>query len=352
LKKTIVTGAGAALALASVILLALHFLRGSPSEPPAPVTRVEVKVVRPTGVADTLVFDAQGKVAAKKRFAVTALSEGKIGKVFVFAGEEVKKGQEIALLENRELDSELSLQGDKLRMSRETVQVLEKKVKTSGEMRDLGVVSENDFTTLKEELNSRNAELRDIEIAYERLKGREKNYRIVAGTGGFVTDLLPEESFVTYGQAVAEIISTSDEQVEAFVPFDRAGSPSRGDMATISCNGMTVPGKVAGTFPSAESNLIRVIVVPEKPVPMNLDVTVTFRVSLVNGLMIPKSAVVMDEGRQVVYLVTNNIARKKVITVIKDYIDRVVIADDLGPDAVLVTENPYLLSDQMNVVVK
>jgi hypothetical protein len=128
--------------------------------------------------------------------------------------------------------------------------------------------------------------------------------------------------------------------------------PDSGDEVLISCNNLTVFGKVSHSFPSANSNLIKVIIIPDKPVPMNLEVKVTFKIRTVNGLLIPKSAVVMDEEKPVIFIVKNNIAYKKPITVEKDYLDKVVIANDLGPDDVLVTENAYLLSDQTNVTVK
>ena len=346
-------GVGAVLTVALVIVLVKVFIHGAgtTSEPESPEPRVEVKVARPIGVADTLVFDAQGRVTAKKDFSVIALSEGRIKKVYVSIGELVKKGQVIALLENSELDRELSIQEDKLQLSRKTAEELEKKVKTNGEMLTLGIVSESDLVSLKQELNALNTEVRDMEITYERLKSRENNYRIISDTEGYISDMLPEQSYVAYGQAVAGIISLGDEQIEAFVPFDQVSPPARGNDVLISCNNLTVSGKVSHSFPSANSNLVRVIVIPDKPVPMNLEVKVTFKVRTVNGLLIPKSAVVMDEGKPVIFIVRDNIAYKKAITVEKDYLDRVIIVDDLGPDDVLVTENAYLLSDRMNVTV-
>ena len=353
MKKQTTIGIGAVLAVALIISLVRVFTHGSgsSSETASPETRVEVKVARPVGVADTLVFDAQGRVTAKRSFSVTALSEGKIRKVYVSVGELVKKGQLIALLENNELDRELAIQNDKLQLSHTTVENLEKKVKTAEEMLSLGIVSESDLISLKQELNARKTEARDQEITYDRLKGRENNYRVVSDTEGYISDILPEQSYVTYGQAVAGIISLEDEQIEAFVPFDQVSRPDSGDEVLISCNNLSVSGKVSHSFPSANSNLIRVIIAPDKPIPMNLEVKVTFKVRGVHGLLIPKSAVVMDEGRPVIFIVRNNTAYKKTITVEKDYLDRVVIADDLGPDDVLVTENAYLLSDRMNVTV-
>ena len=354
MKRKIIFGIGAILTVAVILSLVRLFLRGSgtSSEQASPETRVEVTVTRPVGVIDTLVFDAQGRVAAKKSFSVTALSEGRIKKVYVSVGELVKKGQLIALLENNELDRELAIQNDKLQLSHTTVEDLEKKVKTAGEMLSLGIVSENDLISMKQELNALKAVVRDMEITNERLKSRENNYRVVSDTEGYISDILPEQSYVAYGQAVAGIISLGDEQIEAFVPFDQVSPPARGNDVLISCNNLTVSGKVSHSFPSANSNLVRVIVIPDKPVPMNLEVKVTFKVRGVHGLLIPKSAVVMDEGKPVIFIVRDNIAYRKVITVEKDYLDRVVIANDLGPDDVLVTENAYLLSDEMNVTVK
>jgi RND family efflux transporter MFP subunit len=354
LKKRIIFGIGTILAFTTLFSLFRLITRNTGSSPelsPSEI-RVEVKVARPVGVTDSLVFDARGRVTAKKSFSVTALSEGKIKKIYVSVGEQVKIGQAIALLENSELDHELSIQNDKLQLSHKTVEDLEKKVKTSEEMLALGIISENDLISLKQELNARKTEAHDQEITSERLKIREKNYLIVTNTAGYISDILPEESFVNYGQAVAGIISLEDEQIEAFIPYDQVSKPSRGDEVLISSNSMTVSGKVSHSFPTANSNLIQVLITPGKPIPMNLEVKVTFKVRTINGLLIPKSAVVMDNGKPVIFLVKNNKTYKKAIIVEKDYLDNVVITNNLQPDDVLVIENAYLLSDQMNVTVQ
>jgi membrane fusion protein, multidrug efflux system len=346
-------GIGAAFIIAFIFILFRLIHNGGPAtESSSPETRVEVKVVKVDAVTDTLIFEAQGRVTTKRSYSVTSLSEGKIKKASVSVGEQVKTGQVIALLENSELDRELSLQNDKLLLIRKTVQNLEKKVKASEEMLSLGIISESDFISLKQELNARQIEEHDLEITNDRLKSREKNYRITTGVDGYVSDILPQESFVVYGQAVAGIVSLKDEQIEAFIPFDQVNRPAPGDEALITCNSFTVHGNVLNSYPSANSNLITVIVIPEKPVPMNLEVKVTFKVHAVNGLIIPKSAVVMVEGKPVIFTVKNSRAFKKDITVVKDYLDRALVVDDLGPDNVIVTENAYLLADSVNVVVK
>lgn len=354
MNKRVKIGIAAVLAviiIVSLVRVLIHRLGAGGGEA-APEVRVEVKVTRPAGVSDTLVYNAQGKVTAKTSFSVTALSEGSIRKIYVSVGQPVKEGQVIALLENRELDRELALQSDKLELSRKTVADLEKKVATGGEMLSLGIISESDLVSLKQELNSRQAEEHDLEITSDRLAGREKNYRVVSRKKGYISEILPEDSFVSYGQAVAGIISLEDEQIEAYVPFDQLSLPSTGDPVLISCSNLTVPGKVSHSYPSANSNLIRVIVVPDRPVPMNLEVKVTFRLRAVSGLLIPKSAIVLDEGKPVVFIVRNNIAIKKAIRFEKDYLDKVIIANDLEPEAELVVENAYLLSDQTPVTVK
>jgi RND family efflux transporter MFP subunit len=354
LKTTIKIGIGAILTGVFIFLIIHSILRnaGGESEPPEAEQQVEVNIAAPEAVCDTLVFDARGTVTSRSGITVSSLSEGRINRLYVSVGSHVRRGQPIALLENAALDSELSHREDALLVSRRTVADLEKRVKTSEEMLTLGIVSEGDLSSLYQELNTTRNDQRDQEIARDQLRLKRANYRILADVDGYITEILPVRSFVSYGEAVAGIISLDDEQVEAYVPYDMTSQLSPGARVTISSDGMSVPGRITSTFPSAESNLIRVIVAPESPVPMNLDVKVTFLLNVVNGVLIPKSAVVMNEGRPVVFLVRGDKAVLKAITVLKDYINRVVIADEFEPGDVLVTENAYLLSDQMNVKVK
>lgn len=354
MNRTLIIIIGAALIVLAVIALPRLFRHGGESSPEAaaPETQVAVKVVRPSAVTDTLSFDVRGRVTARKDHSIAALSEGKILRVSVAVNDPVKKGQLVALLQNAELDSELALQKNKAQLSRETVQALEKKVRNAREMLSLGIISQNDFTALQQELNAGNTELHDQEIALSRLQSRSGNYRVVSDASGYISQILPENSFVAYGQTVAQVISLEDEQIEAFVPFDPVTRPAPGDAAEISSTGLTVPGKVSNSYPSADSNLITVVVTPERPLPLNLNVKVTFRLHAVNGLVIPKTAVVMFEGKPVVYAVIDGIALRKPVTVLKDYLDTVVIANDLGPTPVLATENAYLLADSVRVAVQ
>ncbi|MCE5272817.1 efflux RND transporter periplasmic adaptor subunit [bacterium] len=343
-----------ALALTAIAVLAVVMLRrgGQSEAEPEPEPLVEVTVARPAGVIDTLVFSAQGRVVARTSFAVTALSEGKIGRMYVSVGQPVEKGQPVARLENTELDRELELQKEKLELSHATVEALDRKVEDAAEMLRLGIISENDNVAIKQELNNQKAQARDQQITSGRLEGRERNYVVTAGSSGYVAEVLAEQSFVTYGQTVARIVSPQDEQVEAYVPYGALEQPQPGQLVTISCNGRSVAGRVSHSYPSADANQLRVIIRPEEPTPLNLEVTVTFHLRTAKGLLIPKSAVVLDEDKPAVFVVRNNVAYRKYITVEKDYLDRVVIAGGLGPDEELVTGNAYLLSDAMNVRVK
>jgi RND family efflux transporter MFP subunit len=313
---------------------------------------VEVSVTHPSSVTDTLTFESQGTVNAKKRFTITALSEGHIKTVYSSVGDLVKPGQVIAVLENPEMDHELLMQNDKMKFMQEMSDSLEKRVTTAKELLALGILSQSDFVALQQELNTQKSELRDQEIICTRLEARSRNYRVVADMSGYITDIRPERSYIGYGEEVAEVISVDNEQIEAYVPFDSAIQPQKGDTALITCNNLTMAGTVSGSFPEAIANLVKVIVIPESPVPLNLSVKVSFYGQAMQGLLIPKSAVVMEEGRPVVFVVTGGKAIKHVITVVKDYLDRLVITSDIGADDDLVTENAYLLSDQMDVEVK
>ena len=315
-------------------------------------TSVLVRAGHPAGVADTLTYEAQGKVTSARSFSVAALSEGRIRTVLVPVNGQVKKGDVIAVLENSEMDSAFTSQSEKLRLSSETEANLKKKVAAGEEMYSLGIIAESDLVSMKQELNNQIREVHDAQIEYDRLKNRRDQYNVMAEVAGYVSSVLPEKSFVTYGQTIAEIVSLDDEQVQAFVPFDQLVQPVPGDEVLISSNSMAVSGKVSHIFPSTGSNLITVNINPDQPIPMNLDVMVTFKVKGVKGFQIPKSAVVLAEGKPVVFLVRDGKAVQEDITILKDYLDTVVITDDFRLDDVLVMENAYLLSDQMNVTVR
>ncbi|MCL5019892.1 MAG: efflux RND transporter periplasmic adaptor subunit [Patescibacteria group bacterium] len=341
----------------SIITIAIYrlivwFFFNSSEEQAQPEPQVEVKVAKPASVSDSVYFESQGKVTFKKSFAVSPLSEGRIKKLYVMPGEFVKSGQLVALLVNSEQDRELSTLEGKLRINKNSVESLEKKLKSSEEMLNLGIIAENDLISLKNDINARKSEGEDIQITLDRLKSRNDNYKVYSNTDGYVSDLMPENSFVTYGQSIANIFSLRDEIVEALIPFDQVNQPEKNQEVLIVCNNLSMDGTVTDIYPFANSNLIKVLIAPEKVVPLNLEVKVRFKIQNINGIVIPKSAVVMDEGKPVIYLVKNNKAAKKFIKVQKDYLDKVIIVNDLNPDDDIVIENAYLLSDQTGVIIK
>ncbi len=330
----------------------VSYINNPSKELSQPEIQVEVKVSKPISVSDTIYFESQGTVKFKKSLSVSSLSEGRIKNLYVIPGEFVKKGQLIALLVNYEQDQELSSLESKLSINKNSIESLEKKMKSSEEMLNLGIIAENDIISLRNDINAKKSEVEDIQITLEKLKIRNNNYEMYANADGYISDILPENSFVTYGQTVANMFSLQDEIVEALIPFDQVNQPKRNQDVLIECNNLSIRGKVSDIYPFANSNLIKVLIVPEKVIPLNLEVKVKFKIQNINGLVIPKSAVLIDEGKPIIYLVKDNKAYKKFIKVQKDYLDKVIILNELNPDDNIVIENAYLLSDQVNVIVK
>lgn len=321
-------------------------------EAPQVEANVDVKITHPRSSTDSLFIEGQGRVNSNSTYAIPALSEGKLVRTYVKEGEPVKSGQTIAQLANIESNSELAIQQAKLNVNQNAINNLENRLRTAREMVNLGIIAQNDVANIQNDLNTRKAERQDILSPIRKLQIRNANNIVASVYSGYVVSVLPAGSFVTYGQTVANIVSLADLYVETFVPVDQMNIIKSGQEAIITANGISVYGRILNVYPNASSNLIRVIVRPYKPLPVNLDVKVKLKRTGINGLVIPKTAVILNNNIPTIFIVKGNKAYQKSITIQKDYVDKVIVSQGLSAFDNVVTENAYLLSDGTKVTVK
>ncbi|HEY9766155.1 MAG TPA: HlyD family efflux transporter periplasmic adaptor subunit [Chroococcales cyanobacterium] len=309
---------------------------------------INVKVLHPQSVLDEIAVEGQGRVVLQKKNSLTSLAEGRVAKIFALVGDPVSMGQTLILLENPESERDAAAIKSKLDLNRRSLVLLARKERDAKELLDLGVMAKNEVSSLQNELLVKRMETSELQASLEKLRLRKKNQRILSKASGFLTQIVPEGSFLSYGQEAATILDPASEQIEALFPFERAPEIKPGQSAILSANGISVRGKVIRLFPSATANLVKVLISPTRPLPLDLNLQVKLRVKTRRGLMLPKSAVVMNDGRTFVFLLKGKKVQQREIHVDRAYDDRVILSGVSLSESVVV-ENASVLSDGTEV---
>ncbi|MFN8671167.1 MAG: efflux RND transporter periplasmic adaptor subunit [Candidatus Sericytochromatia bacterium] len=315
---------------------------------------ITVSTIKPKLENDNLFIEAQGKVLAKKNSTITSLSEGVIKKINFSIGDNIKAGEIIAILDNKESDNEIEILNNKLKINLNTIKNLDDKLKSYSEMLKIGIVAKNDVDNIKNEINNKKSENEDIKLNISKLSIRKGNNEIKANINGYISDILSDGAFVNKGQSIATIISEKDEYIEALVPAENIKSIYNNQKVKIiaSTNTKAINAFVNNISPVASFNMIKVILKADQVLPLNLDVKIQIPSKALSGLSIPKTSVVLNEGKTSVFIVKDGKAVAKEIEIQKDFDNKVIVSKGISSNDQIIVKNADVLADGTKVIVK
>jgi len=310
-------------------------------------SEVEVTLIKPKQNTLPVGIDVEGVVIARNKIALTAKANG-ILKLFIENNRYVKLGDKIAKIVDERRTKKLYLLKRKVQLLKSQVTAQKLKLKDAKEIYIMGVGSKNSYLSEEVTLKQLQELYETIKSEYEILLLEENNSLIFADDSGYINNLLPQNSYVNYGNSIATIF-TKDRSVKLFVDPKYATHLTKGRVVKLRSSYKNCDGTIVNISSQSSDNLVEVIVQPKESLPINLQIDATIILKRVKGLSIAKSAVVLVENHPAVYIIKDGIAHLKYIEIIKDMIDTVLIKDNLPKESQIALKNAYMLHDGLEV---
>lgn len=208
----------------------------------------------------------------------------------------------------------------------------------------LGVISQNALLDQENMLEDKKIALNQTKTDLSRLELQNNFAALKAPADGYIEEILPDGSYVTYGQSVCKVIN-ADVQVRLFVAPLVAKALHIGQKTTIEAQGVSSEAKIVAMMPKSDNNLLDVIALPSKTLPVGLHIEAKIETAHTEGWIIPKESIVLVQNTPALFLIQKNKAVLHFITVKKDLVDKVLISDHLKPEDKIALKNAYMLHD-------
>ncbi|HHY13421.1 MAG TPA: efflux RND transporter periplasmic adaptor subunit [Thermoanaerobacterales bacterium] len=307
-------------------------------------------------------FVEEGIVFAEQEQIVYSLYNAHIQDLLVKEGENVRKGQLIAVLHNDEIDfileelkANIAGLGIELGQAQRNLEVVEKNYNRILSFYEDGFVATIELEKAENELNRAKADISNIkarQIALQsQLKGHEhkiSGYRIKAPIDGIVADIKVQEKDVVGPQTqILTIFNEKDKYVESKILTQNVHEISKGMDVNLRFKlhkeDVEFHGKVINISPYAEKaysalgleeERVKVAIVPEFPTQVNINpgykVDVEFIIEIIpDVLTVPKKVLFSYEGEDAVFVVKDGKAEIQQIKTGPETRKEIVIASGL-----------------------
>ena len=195
---------------------------------------------------------------------VTSLVSGHLEKYFVEAGQSVKSGQKIALIESI-LVSKMT--ADFISLKKQIIS-LNENYEASKKLYDKGMLSTQSLNNLGIEKNSMDSkiaalrsQLQTLGIQTKNLKKATGNFILYAHSSGKVSSLLqPLHTVIREDEALISIIKDQAFYVQSYLPLKYASVIKSGQKLTVDYNGRKIVTHVTQILPELDVKTQRIVV--------------------------------------------------------------------------------------------
>lgn len=311
---------------------------------------VEVSVVKPELNRQDLSVEVNGVVVSQNQNVITAKANGVI-KLFVKNNSNVFKGDKIAQISDERREQTQKLLKTKLSLIKNEMNFQQIKLDDAKDMYKMGVGSKNSYLNEKVINEQLKENFQTLNNEYKILKLEKNNSIIYALEDGTITNLVASNSYINYGVALGNFISKKS-LIKLFVDGVYADKLKVGTLVNIQSSYKNTPATIINILPTSTNNLLEVMAEPENSLPLNLQVNATIYLRSLNGLTLPKKAIVLVENHPAIYIIKDGIAHMKYVEILKDMVDSVLIKNTLDKEDQIAVKNSYMLHGDLEVTVK
>ncbi len=312
---------------------------------------VSISVVEPAKKSIAITIDTTGKVISKSKTNITAKTSGLL-QMQISQNSFVAKGEQIAKISNESREKRIEFLKKSLKLQKTEIALQQEQIKTVKEKYKMGVGSKNSYLTQKITLGQLQEQYMAKENEYETLLLEQKNSIIYTPKSGVLINLQANNSYINYGAKIATLLEKKN-LIKLFVNSSYAQDIHKGMDVKIFSSYKNCTAKVIYVLPKSSNNLIEVMAETKEQLPLNLQINAQIILKESNGLLIPKSAIVLVENHPAIYIIDDkNIAHIVFIEILKDMVDKALIKNTLSKDAKIALKNAYMLHDNLEVSIK
>jgi RND family efflux transporter MFP subunit len=349
---------GLILAVSAATMAGCH---GGNSARPAAVESVQARVVESQQRQVPLNVDSTGTVHARESATVSAQATGRIQKVLVRAGDSVRSGQILVVLDDTALRASLDQAQAAARAAQneQAAAAAESRLAAStlGRYRQLQMEKsvspqEMDEVARRSEAASARLEAAQAQTGAARAQQSEARAmlgytRLLAPFDGVVTARLADPgTLATPGEPLLQVDRAGALELDATVDESAIGAVHMGMKAEVAINGASLAnlsGTVAGIDPAADpsshSFLVKIALPSASQLRAGMYGTVAFANGLRQAILIPRSAVVMRGSLACAYVLDGQqIAQLRYLTLGAAHGDFVEVLSGISAGEKLVDE--------------
>ena len=312
---------------------------------------VSVSVIKPSEKNIALTIDAIGTVISKNRTSITAKTSGLL-EMKVSHNSFVTKGELIAKVSNKPREKKIAFLKKSLALQKSQIVLQTESIKTAKDKYDMGVGSKKSYLSQKILLVQMQEQYSTIKNEFETLLLEQTNSVIYTPKSGVLTNLVANNSYINYGAKIATLLE-KDNLIKLFVNSSYAQEIHKNMNVKILNSYKDCDAKVINILPKSSNNLIEVMAETKEQLPLNLQINAQIILKKSDGLLIPKSAIVLVENHPAIYVIDDgNITHLVFIEILKDMVNKALIKNTLAKNAKIALKNAYMLHDNLKVSVK
>lgn len=303
-------------------------------------------------------IEADGNVEANDTKKVFVDKKLKVDEVFIQEGDYVEKGQLLMTFDETERNNTMR----KLERERLALSKLKRDILVEKELYKIGGSSANSVKDMQEEI--RKSEINIEEYMEDLAKTAEKIESPVSGT---ITSLTAQENYlVDTDSPLMEIADLSDIKIVLEVPEYDVKDIELGQKLMIKPEvfekKVSYPGvvtkisRISKVSETTSENVLEVEVKPDEAIP---HIVPGFKVSAViyleqrsSGILIPKTAILEDEGKYIVFVSDDGVLSKRVVELENIKGDEIAVKSGLKVGETILTAPDETLKDGSRVFVE
>lgn len=310
------------------------------------VAEVTIMELRPTVFNHEIV--SNGHISAREKVDVNFQTSGLIAAIYVRNGQRVAKGQRIASLDTYKLDNQLEKERNAVASA--TLEMQDVLISQGYDPEHPEKVPDDVI-----KLALLRSGLRQAELTLAATKKELDDANLIAPVSGIIANLSAKaHNMSSSSEPLCRIINDSGMEVEFSVLESELPMVRQGDKVSVTPFSTTDSrtGRVTEINPMVDDNgMVKVWAAVDGGVELidGMNVRVSVKRAIDEALVIPKSAVVLRSGRQVVFTLDNGKAMWNYVTTGLENLNEYTVTDGLTPGMTVITSGNVNLAHEAPV---